>query len=52
MQGSDRGSTDVQHARQESGRVDGAAFTAKLAAMSPAEREAHIPKHSDGQVCR
>jgi hypothetical protein len=32
--------------------ADAAAFSARLAAMSPAEREATFPVHSDGQVCR
>jgi hypothetical protein len=32
--------------------MDGAAFAAKVAAMSPTEREACFPSHSDGQVCR
>jgi len=32
--------------------TDGAAFSARVAAMSPAEREATFPVHSDGQVCR
>jgi len=31
---------------------DGAAFAARLAAMTPAEREICFPNHSDGQVCR
>jgi hypothetical protein len=31
---------------------DGAAFSARVAAMSPEEREATFPVHSDGQVCR
>jgi hypothetical protein len=30
----------------------GAAFAAKVAAMSPTEREECFPSHSDGQVCR
>jgi len=32
--------------------MDGAGFAAKVAAMSPAEREECFPNHSDGQVCR
>ena len=32
--------------------ADGATFAARVAAMSPAEREANFPSHSDGQVCR
>ena len=32
--------------------TDGAAFSARLATMSAAERAAHFPVHSDGQVCR
>jgi hypothetical protein len=32
--------------------TDGAAFSARVAAMSPAERQATFPLHSDGQVCR
>ena len=31
---------------------DGAAFAARVAAMTPAERETCFPDHSDGQVCR
>ena len=32
--------------------TDGAAFAARVTAMTPAEREACFPNHSDGQVCR
>jgi hypothetical protein len=32
--------------------TDATTFAAKVAAMSRAEREAHFPTHSDGQVCR
>ena len=32
--------------------TDGAAFAARLAAMTPDERAATFPVHSDGQVCR
>jgi hypothetical protein len=32
--------------------ADGAAFAARVAAMTPAERELCFPNHSDGQVCR
>jgi hypothetical protein len=31
---------------------DGAAFAARVAALTPAEREVCFPNHSDGQVCR
>jgi hypothetical protein len=53
MQDSERGpGSDEAAAGLTGAPTDGAAFAARVAAMSPAEREANFPNHSDGQVCR
>ena len=47
--------SDQENAKMQdrgSAPEDGAAFAARLAAMTPAEREVCFPNHSDGQVCR
>ena len=47
--------SDQENARMQDRALepeDGAAFAARVAAMTPAEREACFPNHSDGRVCR
>ena len=43
---------NMQDTERGAGATNGAAFAAKVAAMTPAEREGFFPNHSDGQVCR